>query len=42
MNGLLCTEICSFSADTEKCNNIADPDETVNCEADDVNEEEEL
>ena len=42
MNGLSCTEMCSCSADIEKCDNIADPDETVDCEADDVDEEEEL
>ena len=41
-NGLSCTEMCSCSDDIEKCDNIADPDETVDCEADDVDEEEEL
>ena len=37
-NGPSCTEMCSCSADIEKCDNIADPDETVDCEADDVDE----
>lgn len=39
MNELSSIEMCSCSADLEKCDNIADLDETVDCEVDDRDKE---